>query len=362
MTDDGRLMDLAIAAARLGLGRSAPRPSVGAVIARDGVVLAAGTTQPFPGAHAEPTAIDAARAAGHDLAGATMYVTLEPCCHHGRTPPCTDAILAAGITRVVVGTIDPYEPMRGRGVEILRERGVEVAIGVREQAAKRVTRGFLRAVNHGLPEVTCKVATSLDGHIATATGESMWITGEAARAHGHQLRAEHDAILVGIGTVLADDPRLTCRTATGADPVPVVLDTELRIPAAAAVFRHPRQAIVLCAEDAPQRALDGRVERVPRGSDGRLDVEEALRVLVRCGLHRVLVEGGAAVHRSLLDRRVVDQLCVYLAPLLIPGGMPWFGGVPVEALEAAPRFGAPAVEALGDDVLLRYEVPHHLGD
>lgn len=360
---DERFMARALMVARRGLGRTAPNPSVGAVLVRDGEILGEGHTRPVGGPHAEREAIRDARGRGHDLRGATMYVTLEPCRHHGRTPPCTDAILEAGLARVVVGVVDPFPPMRGRGLDALRDGGVAVELGVLAEACARSVLGFVRSVVAGLPEVTCKIATSLDGRLATAAGESKWITSEAARAHAHQLRSEHDAVLVGIGTVLADDPRLTVRTPDapdGADPVPVVLDTALRIPDGAALLAHPRGAVVICAEDAPARDLPARIVRVPRGDHGRVDVEAALRAIVGVGLHRVLVEGGAAVHRSLLDARLVDTLCVYVAPVLIPGGRPWLGGAPLEALAAAPRFGAPTVEALGPDVLLRYAVPHRL--
>jgi diaminohydroxyphosphoribosylaminopyrimidine deaminase/5-amino-6-(5-phosphoribosylamino)uracil reductase len=358
---DDAWMERAIEAGRRATGRTAPRPAVGAAIVRGDQLLAVGHTDGRGGAHAEPSAIRNARAAGHDVRGATLYVTLEPCCHHGRTPPCTSAILEAGIARVVVGCIDPYPPMRGHGLEVLRRGGVEVDVGVRREDCARSLRGFLRAVTVGLPEVTLKVAASLDGRLATASGESKWITGERTRFRVQRLRSEHDAILVGIGTVLADDPRLTARLDGAEDPVPVVLDSQLRLPETAALLRHPKQAVVICAEDAPERDLPARIVRVPRGPDGRVDLEKAMRAVVACGCHRVLVEGGSTVHRAFLEARLADTLEVHVAPVLIPGGKPWLGGAALERLGDAVRFGAPEVDRVGEDVVLRYSVGHAWG-
>lgn len=341
-------MDLAVAMARTASGRTSPRPGVGAVIVRDGVVLGGGATR-SDGPHAETEAIRAARAAGHDPRGATLYVTLEPCNHVGRTPPCTDAVLASGLARVVVGVLDPWGTMNGRSVALLRAAGVTVDVGVGAEACERVHRGFLKAVRRGLPEVTLKVAASLDGHLATAAGESKWITGEAAREHGRQLRSEHDAVLVGIGTALADDPRLTSRLDGRPDPVPVVLDSNLRIPEQRALFAHPRGAIVICADDAPLRDLPAVIVRVPRGSDGHLDLVAAARALVDRGLYRVLVEGGGIVHGALLEADLVDAIVWYTAGLLLPGGRPAVGGPLVQSLASARRFRPVESIAVGDD-------------
>lgn len=348
-------MRLAVEAGRAALGRTAPNPPVGAVIVRGDEILGVGYTRPPGGPHAEVVALADARSRGHDVRGATIVVTLEPCCHHGRTPPCTDAIVEAGLSRCVVGVVDPYPPMRGRSLDLLRAAGIAVALGPESRACTELMLGFLRVHTGGLPEVALKVATSLDGRIATATGESRWITGESARRHGHVLRDRHDAIVVGIGTVLADDPALTCRLDGGRDPVPVVLDTGLRTPVDAALLRSSRRAVIVCAEDAPERAIDADVVRVARGPGG-LDVRAALGALAARGLHRILVEGGARVHRALLDAGVVDHLYVYVAGTVIPGGLPWIGGAPVTNLADAPRFGVPDVHRLGDDVLMQYRL------
>jgi diaminohydroxyphosphoribosylaminopyrimidine deaminase/5-amino-6-(5-phosphoribosylamino)uracil reductase len=353
-------MGAAIEQAQAALGRTAPNPSVGAVLVRGDQILGRGRTQPVGGPHAEVEALRDAEAAGFDVRGATLYVTLEPCCHWGRTPPCTDAIVRAGIARVVVGVVDPYPPMLGKGLGRLRAAGVEVELGVEAEACARLVLGFTRTVTRGLPEVTAKVAMSLDGNLATAQGESRWITGEEARADVHRMRATHDAILVGVRTVLADDPRLTARVEGGKDPVPVILDPDLRTPLNAKIWTSGRAPVVVCALDAPARAIPGEVLRVARGPAG-LDLEAALRAVASLGLHRVFVEGGSKVHRSFLDQGWVDTLHVYLAPVLIPGGRPWLGGEPLGALGHALRLPAPTeIKTFGADTRLTWRLVHRV--
>ena len=353
-------MQRALVVARSVLGTTAPNPAVGAVLVRNGVLLGQGATLPAGGDHAEVVALKDARAAGHDTAGATLYSTLEPCCHHGRTGPCTEAILEARVQRVVVGTLDPFAAVHGAGVVALLGAGVDVRTGVCQEAAERQVLGFAKAVALGVPEVTAKVAMSLDGRIATSTGESQWITGEEARLHGHGLRANHDAILVGIGTVLADNPRLTCRhpsRSVDQGPVPVVLDTQGRIPADAALFDGPRRPVLIWGPDAPQRLVSGDVVRVAVGEDGRLNIRSALAAIVKLGHHRVLVEGGGMVHRSLLDSDLVDTLRIYLAGVVLPGGRSWVGGPPEPMLAKAKRLSLVSTNLVGRDVALEYRRP-----
>ncbi len=362
---DAIWMQRALALARAALGSTAPNPAVGAVLVRDGQTLGEGWTRPAGQEHAEVVALQDARAAGNDVRGATAYVTLEPCCHHGRTPPCTDALLEAGIERVVVGTVDPFEAVRGQGIAQLRAAGVEVVVGVEREACEAQILGFARAVSSGLPEVSCKAAVSADGNIATATGESKWITGPLAREDGHRLRASHDAVLVGIETILADDPRLNCRLPREArpgqvaprDPVPVILDTHLRIPGDAKVFAAGSRPIVICGPGAPERDLPADVVRVAL-SGGRVDIEAALRAVVERGLHRVLVEGGGTVHRSLLDAGLCDSLHLYVAAVLVPGGRSWVAGPPLDRLGDAVRMTLIDVVRLGSDARLTYRLEH----
>ncbi len=359
-------MKRALELAETALGNTAPNPAVGAVLVRDGAVIGEGCTQPAGMDHAEVVAVKSCRDTGFQTSGATLYVTLEPCCHHGRTPPCTDAILEAGLTRVVVGSKDPFPAMRGKGLQVLREAGIEVCVGVERDRCERQILGFARSHGFGLPEVSSKAAISVDGHIATATGESQWITGPLAREDGHRLRARHDAILAGIGTILADDPRLTCRLPAEpgrpmpADPVPVVLDSTLRLPADAKLLQSGKRPLILCLQSAPDRDLDADVVRLPAGPQGRVDIESALRVIADRGLHRVLIEGGGAVHRTLLDAGLVDTLHLYVSGVIIPGGMPWVGGPPLGALGDATRMDLGDVKRIGSDVRLSYRLTHRI--
>lgn len=356
-----RALDLAGEA----LGRTAPNPPVGAVIARGGAVLGEGHTQPAGFDHAEIVALAQCRRAGHDPRGATLFVTLEPCCHHGRTPPCTTALLEAGIARVVVGVLDPFPPMRGRSVALLRAEGLEVEVGVEREACARRILGFARSVVQGLPEVTLKAAISVDGHIATASGESKWITSEPARALGHRLRDSHDAIVVGIGTALRDDPALTTRLSgerAPHHPVPVVLDSNLRLPASARLLSSPAGAIVITAEDAPSRELPAEILRVKRDADGRISALSALSALAARGLHRVLVEGGGEVHRSLLEGRLVDTLELFVAPMLLPGGRAFVGGRALMRLDEAIGLRLASSARIGPDLHVIYHADHAVPD
>ncbi len=358
-------MDQALSVAREGLGRTAPNPSVGAVVvSAEGERIGMGTSEPAGGAHAEVMAIRDAERAGHDLRGATMVVTLEPCCHHGRTPPCTDAIVVAGLQRVVAGMPDPFEEVRGRGFAKLRDAGLDVIVGCREAACARQVLGFARAQLEGLPEVTAKAAVSLDGRIATAAGDAEWITGAPARAHGRRLRLTHDAVVVGVGTALSDDPRLTARApgrGPSWEPVPVVFDSTLRCPQELRLFHGPRRAVVVTTDAAPERSLPADVLRVAAGADGRVDPEAALRALASRGLHRLLVEGGGEIHGSLFAAGLVDTLYMYTAGVLIPGGRPWLGGSAVEPLARAARLQLDEVEQVGEDLCTVWRATHRFG-
>ena len=243
-----------------GRGRTAPNPMVGAIIVRGDEVLAEGWHRAPGLAHAE---LDALNALTTDPAGATMYVNLEPCCHHGRTPPCTDAIIKSGISRVVVGVIDPDPRMQGKGIALLREAGIEVEVGVAEAECRALNEAYFSVLERGRPWVTVKAAITLDGRIADADGASQWITGPQARAAGHALRNGHDAVLVGSGTLQSDDPSLNTRLDGGRDALPVLLDSELRCPADAKVLSAGRRPVIFCAPGAPERTLDADVVRVP---------------------------------------------------------------------------------------------------
>ena len=356
---DLRMMHAALALARRGLGSVWPNPAVGCVIVNDGRVVGRGWTQPGGRPHAETEALARAGAAAKR---GTAYVTLEPCCHWGQTPPCADALIAAGLRRVVVAVEDPDPRVAGGGVARLRQAGLTVDIGIGEAAAAEINAGFFHRVRLGRPLVTLKLATSLDGRIATASGESRWITGPAARERAHLLRATHDAILVGTGTVLADDPQLTCRLPGLADrsPVRVVLDRRLRIPLAARLFAEARQVStwVLAAsstDPAKQQALrDAGVEIIEGAIDpaGRLDLASALHRLGERGVTRLLVEGGGRLAAALLRAGLVDRLVWLHAPLLLGGdGVPAVGTLGFATLAEAPRFERLSTETVGADLM-----------
>jgi diaminohydroxyphosphoribosylaminopyrimidine deaminase / 5-amino-6-(5-phosphoribosylamino)uracil reductase len=357
-------MRAALALARRGLGSVWPNPAVGCVIAKDGRVVGRGWTQPGGRPHGETEAL---RRAGEAACGAIAYVSLEPCCHWGRTPPCVDALVAAGVRRVVVALEDPDPRVAGEGIRRLRAAGLDVEIGLCGEEAAEVNAGFLSRLRLGRPLVTLKLATSLDGRIATASGESQWITGPPARERAHAMRADHDAIMVGTGTVLADDPQLTCRLPglEARSPVRVVIDRHLRIPTATRLIadarRVPTWVLTLRSADPGRRAAfvaaGVTVMDIDADPEGQVDLAAALAALGARGITRLLVEGGARLGAALLRARLVDRLAWVHAPLLIGGdGVPAVAGLALEALANAPGFDGLSMEPVGDDVLTTFRV------
>lgn len=355
--DDRRWMALALRLARMSVGDTAENPPVGCVLVRDGRLVGRGRTAAGGRPHAEAVAL---AQAGPAARGATAYVTLEPCAHHGRTPPCAEALAAAGVARVVVALGDPDPRVDGGGIAILRRAGIAVEVGVGAEAAAGPNGGFLMRVGAGRPRVTLKLATSLDGRIAAASGASRWITGPEARAHAHAQRARNDAILVGIGTVLADDPELTCR-APGLgqrSPVRVVLDRALRLPPDSRLVRGsdavPTWVITTnAAGRAPPPDLRGvQVIGVDGDAAGRPAIPAVLEALAGRGIGRLLVEGGAAVAGSFVAAALVDEVHWYRAPSLIGGdGRAAVDPLGVAAPDAAPRFERTGLFTLGADLL-----------
>jgi diaminohydroxyphosphoribosylaminopyrimidine deaminase / 5-amino-6-(5-phosphoribosylamino)uracil reductase len=351
---DTQMMALALADGEK--GHPSPNPHVGAVVARGKEVLATSHHERAGEDHAEMRAI---RQAGAKAAGATLYVTLEPCNHDGRTPPCVDAILEAKIAKVVIGCIDPNPHVRGGGAERLREAGVEVKVGVSEKEARALIAPWAKCVTTGLPHVSLKLALSLDGRIATRTGASKWVTGPEARAKVHELRSRMDAVAVGIGTVVADDPRLTVREIQAPSPVRVVFDTKLRIPSGARLVTTAREVptwIVTSLEASPavaQTLSDQGVEilRAPPSAEGRIDVTAALRALAQRGVVSLMVEGGAELAGSVLAARLADELHVFVSPILLgprgrPGAVDWAGP---DTPSEAPRIVDAHWERCGKD-------------
>jgi diaminohydroxyphosphoribosylaminopyrimidine deaminase / 5-amino-6-(5-phosphoribosylamino)uracil reductase len=357
--DDLRHIRAALALARRGLGSVWPNPAVGCVLVKDGHVVGRGWTQPGGRPHGETEAL---RRAGAAARGATAYVSLEPCCHWGKTPPCTDALIAAGVSRVVVPIEDPDPRVSGQGIASLRKAGIAVETGPLAKEAAEVNAGFFLRLRSGRPLVTLKLATTLDGRLATSTGESQWITGAPARDRAHLLRASHDAVMIGSNTVLTDDPRLTCRLPglSERSPVRIIVDSRLRIPLTAQVMaearRVPTWLITLRHGDAARReaflACGVDLIEVPATSDQTVNMVAALQELGRRGLTRVLVEGGARLAAVLLQSDLVDRLAWFHAPILIGGdGIPAVEGFGIAALKDAPRFERIAVEEMGEDVL-----------
>lgn len=359
--EDEKWMDLALVHAKS--GHPSPNPNVGAVLVKDGELVATGHHERAGMEHAEVRAL---RAAGPRAAGATLYVTLEPCNHHGRTPPCTDGIIASGVARVVIGCRDPNPHVDGQGIEALRAAGLPVTLGVREPQCRSQIIPWAKHVTTGLPYVSLKLALSLDGRIATRSGASKWVTGPDARAKVHLLRSRADAVAVGIGTAVADDPRLTVRDAPGDSPVRVVFDTNLRLPVESRLATNAREipTLVLCGPDAPApaeeelSALGCEVIRMPLSTEGRLDVVGVLRMLGQRGIVTMLVEGGAELAGSFLAGRLADELHAFIAPILLgprgrPGAVDWAGP---DTPQQAPRITAPSWELVGEDAYVHGQI------
>lgn len=352
---DLRMMALAL---RLGeRGRTSPNPHVGVVIARDGVVIATGYHHRAGDAHAE---IDALRKLGGQAQGATLYTTLEPCNHHGRTGPCSEAVIASGVWRVVIGCEDRIEG-HGGGADRLRAAGIEVELGVRRREAEALVADFYKRALAGLPYVTLKAAVTLDGRTATRSGDSRWITGEPARKHAHRMRDRSDAVMVGVGTVIADDPELTVRHIKGRDPIRVVLDSQLRMPDTARMLTVASSAPtwVFHAFDAPAERRDallrgGAKLHAVACVDGRLDLHEVLRELARRDVTRLLVEGGPTLHGALLDAGLVDRAAVFVAPRLLGDAqaLPLSIGRPRERMLEALVLSGVTKRSFGEDLLI----------
>lgn len=347
---------MGVALERGALGTPSPNPHVGAAIVKNGQLVGVGHHERAGEDHAEVVAL---KEAGARATGATLYVTLEPCNHVGRTPACTDPIVSAHVARVVIGCRDPNPNVAGGGVEKLTEAGVAVDVGCREAEARRLIAPWTKFVTTGMPYVTLKLGLSLDGRIASRTGASKWVTGPEARARVHLLRAQHDAVVIGIGTALADDPRLTVRDAPGQSPLRVVFDTKLRLPLAGRLVQTAREVPtwVVCTIDAPSSAEEQLIERgvevlrAPSSAEGRIDPMAALRLLGSRGIVAAMIEGGAELAGSVLAGAVVDELHAFIAPILLgprgrPGAVDWAGpATPAEA----PGIVDPQWEVCGVD-------------
>ena len=353
------MMRAALALARRSLGRTWPNPAVGCVIVKDGVIVGRGRTQDGGRPHAE---VDALNQAGDAAHGATAYVTLEPCSHFGKSPPCADALIKAGVVKVVSAMEDPNPQVHGQGHARLRAAGIEVEVGAGAKEAAEINAGFLLQLRERRPLFHLKVASSLDGRIATASGESKWITGAAARSDSQRLRATHDAILVGANTVAADDPELTCRLPglDGYSPVRIVLDSKARTSPGSklALTANETPVWLVCTGHAPAKAREAlqakgvEVIEVASNAQGRVDIPAAARALGERRLTRVLIEGGGEVAAAFLKASLVDRVTSYQAGLLMGAdSRSAVAPLGLEKLDFAPRFTLVSSRPLGGDVV-----------
>ncbi len=356
-----RHMECALSLARLAMGYTSPNPAVGAAIIKDGVTVGMGYTQPIGSEHAEVMAL---RQAGDKAEGATMYVTLEPCSHYGHTPPCTQAIIDAGISEVYIALLDPNPVVSGRGIGKLNEAGIKTHIGICEQEAYGVNEAYAKHITTGLPFVIAKFAMSLDGKIATKTGDSKWITKEEARRYAHALRHTVDAIMVGVNTVVVDNPHLTARGCGGRggvgrkQPLRLVVDSKGRVPLSAHIFEAPGEVLLAVAApfDATKKGklVQAGAEVLELPARGEVvDIVELLRLVGKREIVTVLVEGGGELLGSLFDHNMVDKVLVFVSPVIIGGsGAASVAGNGVANMSRASRLSRVDVKRFGDDVLV----------
>jgi diaminohydroxyphosphoribosylaminopyrimidine deaminase/5-amino-6-(5-phosphoribosylamino)uracil reductase len=352
----------ALELAELGRGKVSPNPLVGAVLVRDGEAIGEGHHAELGGPHAEVAALEDCRRRGADPAGATMYVTLEPCAHHGRQPPCTDALVAARVGRVVIGSDDPSEKASGRGPGVLRDEGIEVALaeGAEAAAARSINQAFRKRARTGRPHVVFKSALTLDGRVATPGGESRWISGEQSRDLVHRWRGELDAIAVGIGTVLADDPVLTARSSGApSQPTRVVFDSTARLPLDSALVESVSEAplVVVAAAGAPEDRMavlqDAGAEVIVAAGSRADRVTSALTMLGRREITSVLLEGGPTLAGAFLEAGEVDELRLFIAPRVLGGGRPVIEGTGADRMADAHAALSADWERVGEDLLVR---------
>ncbi|MFW5736164.1 MAG: bifunctional diaminohydroxyphosphoribosylaminopyrimidine deaminase/5-amino-6-(5-phosphoribosylamino)uracil reductase RibD [Halanaerobium sp.] len=367
--DDQKYMARALNLARRGEGSTSPNPMVGAVVVKDGEIIGEGYHKQYGGPHAEVFAL---QAAGEKAAGADMYVTLEPCSHYGKTPPCAQKVIDSGIKRAVIAMVDPNPEVAGRGIEMLREAGIEVEVGLFKKEAEELNESFLKYIQSDYPFVYLKKAQTLDGYIASSTGDSKWITNSSARLEGHKLRHRVDAIMVGIGTVLADNPSLTARPEEkeGIDPLRVILDPLLDMPLTAKIINQKSEAdtLIICSEEFPAERSESffkkKEELIQRkkvqlmslktDADYYFDLKKVLKTLHQQNISSVLVEGGARLSHTFLKEDLVDKFYYFIAPKIYGGsdGIASFCGSGPELMSEAVELKIIEQKKLGDNLLL----------
>ncbi len=356
---DQEYMQLALEEAIKGCGWVNPNPMVGAVIVKDGNIIGKGYHQKYGELHAERNALAACSV---DPKGATIYVTLEPCCHWGKTPPCTDAIIASGIAKVVFGTKDPHSLVAGKGIKILKQHGIEVTAGVLEDKCQQLNEVFFHYIRHKTPFVVIKYAMTIDGKTATVTGKSQWITGEAARRHVHGLRHRYSAIMVGVGTVIADDPMLNCRLPNSKNPVRIICDTNLRIPLNAKVVQTANEITTFIATSANDsekitalKEKNINIISVP-AKNGHINLQQLMTILGEKSIDSIILEGGATLHAAALESGIVSKVMAYIAPKIFGGekAKSAVGGKGIDDPGQAYQLSNGKITQFDQDILLEY--------
>lgn len=347
-------MKLAIELAKGVVGQTSPNPPVGAVVVKDNRVVGVGAHMRAGDKHAEVLAIEMAGEKAH---GADLFVTLEPCAHYGKTPPCANLIVESGISRVFVSTLDPNSLVAGKGIELLKKHGILVEVGLYQQEANELYRQFFHFIQKKIPYITLKFAMTADGKIAAANGDSKWITSECSRHDTHQLRDKHDAIVVGIETILTDNPNLTTRLPQGGkNPIRIILDTHLRIPAQANVIKDQQaKTIVFCGSAASrekeEKLLNNHI-KVIRLENEQIDLKEVVEILGRYGIMSILVEGGSTIHFSFIREKLIDELIIYMAPKILGGSnaISSVGGEGFSHISKSFPLTFTSVEQVGEDI------------
>lgn len=357
--DDSVYMKRVLQLAKRGTGRVSPNPRVGALIVQKGFPISEGYHRQFGGPHAEADALG--KLNGKAAQGATLYVNLEPCTHFGKTPPCTDAIIKSGISHVVIGIQDPNPEISGSGIEKLRSRGIQVKTGVLSEACTDINRAYMKYIRTGIPYVTLKIAQSLDGRIALPSGKSKWITGDQSRRKVHRMRREYDAVLVGVNTVIQDDPQLAIRTEKNVVSRRIILDSRLRIPHRARALQisdHKKTILITTQQADPEKAdklreKGAEVWPVAQDKSGRADLNSALKKLGDAQIASLLVEGGSQIFSAFIQQRLFDEVVVFIAPAGFGSGVHAFELPPISELSEALAFSFHSWKKVGSDMMFR---------
>ena len=354
--DDNYYMRMAIRLARKGIGKTNPNPMVGTIIVKDGKIIGRGYHKKCGDYHAEINAINNVKGS---IRGSTIYINLEPCSHYGRTPPCVDTLIKKGLKMVVVGTPDPNPEVNGKGIKILRSKGIKVDVGILDTECRQLNEHYFKFIKSGIPYVSVKYAQTLDGRIATKTGDSQWISSEASRKYVHFLRSTNDGIMVGAGTVTADNPQLTVRHVKGMNPLRIIVDSKLRIPIKSSVLTddNPHQTIIATTSNAPARKitaikkLGAEVLVVKKERNGKVSFSSLLKELGKREIMSVLVEGGSGMITALLKVNLVDKMIIPISPRILGKGLEAIGDLNINKIKDAIKFSSFKTMKKGDDLI-----------